>query len=352
MPARASFATLPRCSTILKITLAILVALYVLSHVAATPSQVVMDRKNTKHSKTTFVTHTSTDTLAHEVLSGDGESVFREEGPVQENSSNPWAITYTPYTSAGACKTAQEILADVDEIAAAGFLAIRLYSTDCKVLTTHDLAETLRENEMGLVLGVHVSSGGLETAYEQIDDILAFREPGVIQMVVVGNDAIFNEYCKPEELIGLLKRTKSALSDIGYDGPITTTEPIAILNEHKEQLCPHLDVLASNIQPFFDAGCAAQDAGQIVAQHLQVLGSICGHTREAWNLETGWPSKGSEAHHRAVPGTTEQMAAVRSIWKEAGSRSAFHAFEDEMWKDEGVFGVEQYWGCMNIFSPR
>jgi exo-beta-1,3-glucanase (GH17 family) len=347
MPARAGSRSYFRFANIVKVAIVAAAGLYVLSHVSATPAQVILQRPNAEHSSTTTL-HKSTNEPSLEIHPGHQDALV-DESPSPDVASGLWAITYTPYTTTGACKTAHEILSDMDEIVAAGFLAIRLYSTDCNILFTHDLVETLKENDMGLVLGVHISSGGFAAAREQIADLVSFGEPSVIQMVVVGNDAIFNDFATPQELVTLLHATKSALLDIGYDGPVTTTEPLAILHKHKTQLCPHLDVLASNIQPFFDAGCAAEDAGRVVARHLHVLSTLCGDEREAWNLETGWPSQGLEAHNNAVPGLSEQRIAVQSIWKEAGSRSAFHAFEDERWKEGGDYGVEQFWGCMDIF---
>jgi len=44
--------------------------------------------------------------------------------------------------------------------------------------------------------------------------------------------------------------------------------------------------------------------------------------------------------------------AVNSIREEVGGRSVFLGFEDEEWKDGGVFDVETSWGCAYMFGER
>lgn len=69
---------------------------------------------------------------------------------------------------------------------------------------------------------------------------------------------------------------------------------------------------------------------------------------EAWNIETGWPSRGS-ANGVAVPGWWEQKVAMEAIRREEGGRSVFAGWEDEGWREEGEWGVERSWGCGHLF---
>ena len=70
---------------------------------------------------------------------------------------------------------------------------------------------------------------------------------------------------------------------------------------------------------------------------------------EAYNLETGWPHTGS-ANGVAVPGQAEQQEAIMAIKDAAGGKSVFFSFVDDLWKHEGEFGVEQSWGCSQLFG--
>ena len=156
-------------------------------------------------------------------------------------------------------------------------------------------------------------------------------------MIVVGNEALFNEYCTPAALLDFITQAKSAFAAAGYSGPITTTEPISVLQAHAADLCPVLDVVAANIHPFFNSGVTADTAGDFVAMELQNLKAICPGLA-SYNLETGWPSAGSP-NGAAVPGIKEQQAAIRSIVKAAASNSVFFSFADDVWKEGGEFGV-------------
>ena len=169
-------------------------------------------------------------------------------------------------------------------------------------------------------------------------------------MIVIGNEAVFNGYCSAEELAAFIVDAKATLLAAGYTGPVTTTEPMNILQLHASTLCPVLDILAANIHPFFNSQTSAHAAGAFVATTLDDLASLCpGERKEAYNLETGWPHAG-EANGEAVPGWEEQRIAVRGIGESAGGRSAFFSFEDDLWKEEGVGGVERSWGCGWLFG--
>lgn len=226
---------------------------------------------------------------------------------------------------------------DIALIAAKGFTSIRLYSTDCSGL--NHVGAAVKSHGLKLVLGIYVSDSGIAEAETQIDDIITWTDGdwAHVEMIVVGNEALFNEYCTPPALVDFIKRAKSAFSRAGYSGPITTTEPISILKEHAADLCPILDVVAANIHPFFNSDVTADSAGDFVAKELQNLQAICPGL-VSYNLETGWPSAGNP-NGAAVPGIKEQQAAILSIEKAAASNSVFFSFVDDGWKEGGEFGV-------------
>lgn len=262
-----------------------------------------------------------------------------------------WAITYIPYTPSLTCKTASTIAADVASIATKGFPSIRLYATDCSALKHAGPAATT--HNINLILGVHIDDPSLESAQSQIDDIIAWADDQweMVEMVVIGNEAIFNDYTTPSALATFLISAREQLREAGYTGPVTTTEPINVLYENSDILCPAIDIAAANVHPFFHRGVSAETAGSYVAHQLGILASICPEELEleAVNLESGWPRAG-RTNGVAVPGVREQRVAIEGILKRSQGRSVVMGFGDDAWKDEGEFGVEGSWGCEGLFE--
>ncbi|MCJ1373096.1 hypothetical protein MMC20_004323 [Loxospora ochrophaea] len=267
------------------------------------------------------------------------------------SSGSPWCMTYSPYAENGACKDSDSVSSDVASIAAKGFTSIRLYSTDCRALQT--IGPAAKSYNLKLVLGVYISDLGTAGAQEQISDITSWAngDYSSVEMIVIGNEAIFNEFCSANHLARFISSAKFTLTAAGYSGPVTTTEPVHILQEHADTLCPVIDAIAANIHPFFDSDCDAANAGPFVRSALSQLESICqGQNLQAYNLETGWPRSG-HPNGAAVPGASQQGTAIESILQSgAGRKSAFLSLVDEFWKAPGEFGVEQSWGCGHLFG--
>ena len=263
-------------------------------------------------------------------------------------NGNKWAFAYTPYTSSGQCKTADEVMADIAIIAGKGFLAVRLYATDCSGL--QNVGAACQANNIKMIIGVFIEASGISGAQAQVTEIAEWGQSGMWEIVilaVIGNEAIFNNYCTPEELAGFISSTKSTWQQSGYNGPCTTTEPLSILQQHAGSLCDVIDVVAANIESFFNSNVVAEQAGTFVAEQLELVGQCCPGL-EAYNLESGWPS-GGQPNGQAVPGPQEQQAALLDIMEKAGSRTCFFSFADDSWKDPGQFGVELFFGSIDVF---
>ena len=265
-------------------------------------------------------------------------------------SGDQWCMTYSPYTSTGGCKSASAVSADIASIASKGFSSVRLYSTDCSGL--QNVGTAASSHGLKLVLGVFISETGISAAETQIGEITSWAAGNYenAEMVVIGNEAVFNNYCTASALASFIESAKSTLRAAGYSGPVTTTEPLNILQEYAETLCPAMDVASANIHPFFNADVSAPNAGSFVAKELTVLETVC-PGKEAYNLETGWPNQGL-SNGAACPGVEEQREAIESIKAAAGGKSAFFSFEDDLWKAEGDLGVERSWGCSQLFADQ
>ena len=265
-------------------------------------------------------------------------------------SGNQWCMTYSPYTSSGGCKSSSAVSADIASIASKGFSSVRLYSTDCSGLP--NVGTAAAAHGLKLVLGVFISETGISEAESQIEEITSWANGNYdnVEMVVIGNEAVFNSYCTASALAEFLASAKSTLKAAGYIGPVTTTEPLNILQEYAETLCPAMDVASANIHPFFNADISASNAGSFVAKELRVLETVC-PGKEAYNLETGWPNQGL-SNGAACPGAAEQKEAIEGIKAAAGGKSVFFSFEDDLWKGEGELGVERSWGCAHLFEDN
>ncbi|KAL9065391.1 MAG: hypothetical protein Q9161_008247 [Pseudevernia consocians] len=266
--------------------------------------------------------------------------------------SSQWAIAYTPYTSTLSCLSASSIRSDVATIARKSFTSIRLYSIDCSAL--RHVGHAARTHGLRIIIGIQLDEG-LADAEIQLSEMIDWAGNNsnwdLIEMIVIGNEAIFNEHLSATALASFISKSRTSLRAAGFSGPVTTTEPLDILHQHRNTLCPTLDVAAANIHPFFHASVSAESAGAYVMSELRHLQAMCPQGLTAVNLETGWPSKGWP-NGVAVPGYLEQWMAVAGILKEAGGASVFLGFANDEWKDEGEFGVERSWGCAHVFGEE
>ncbi|MCJ1477582.1 hypothetical protein MMC13_006255 [Lambiella insularis] len=264
-------------------------------------------------------------------------------------SSSKWCMTYSPYTPTGQCASAAQVSSDIASIAAKGFSSVRLYSTDCAALST--VAAACATHNLQLVLGIYISDTGIPDAEPQLDDITTHfaGDYTLVSLVVVGNEALFNDYCSAPALASFIIHVKRTLVAAGYTGPVTTAEPPATLREYAAALCPVVDVLAANIHPFFDPDTAPAQAGTFVAQQLAELERSCPGGKKALCTETGWPRQG-QPNGRAVPGVEEQRVAVAALVRAVGAKAVLSGFGDDEWKAEGAFGVERSWGCGGLFG--
>ncbi|KAF9894618.1 hypothetical protein FE257_006506 [Aspergillus nanangensis] len=255
-------------------------------------------------------------------------------------------MTYSPYTNAGGCKAKSDVLSDVGLIKQKGFTHVRVYSTDCSSLEW--IGEACRQNGLIMILGVFIDSTGIAGAQDQVTDIANWGQWDLVELIVVGNEAIQNGYCDASSLAGFISSAKQTFKSSGYQGKITTTEPINVWEQGgATALCGAIDVLGANIHPFFNSEVTATKAGEFALAQINDLKKVC-PGKDVINLETGWPS-GGNSNGLAIPGKLEQSEAIKSLVKEVGSLSVFFSYSNDDWKDPGAFNVEQFWGCSDQF---
>jgi len=227
-----------------------------------------------------------------------------------------------------------------------GFCTVRLYSTDCSALG--NVGSAAARLNLSLILGIFISHSGISSAYQQVDDIITWGQWPLVDLIVIGNEAIFSGYTTAPALAAFIYASKSDFRSAGYTGMTTTTEPLNVLEEYASDLCWALDIVGVNIHPFFNAEVTASSAGAFVAAEMIIVEGLC-EGLSGINLETGWPSIG-ECNGEACPGEWEQKIAIEGIVSAAGGRSVLFSFVNDYWKDSGVFGCEQSWGVSQLFS--
>ncbi|KAF4555755.1 Hypothetical protein D9617_2g057180 [Elsinoe fawcettii] len=344
--------------------------------------------------RTRSITHLPPDLYASPDPSFAGAPIVLSNPPPPPSSLSPgpgrYAMTYTPYTTDGLCKTYDTVSTDIARISSAGFSAVRLYATDCRAV--HSVGSAAVNSSLQIILGIHVSEAGTNATsiVEQVSQIVDFMtlshaHRDAVDLIVVGNEALFNEFAKPRDLASLVQEVRKTVRQLGYEGPVTTAEPYGTFMENAEILCPAVDIVAANLLPFFHADVSAKIAGDFVEQQMDSLDGLCEDVEYTMHrtdktpqesiaeekarlgklqkrhmvtakgnkavlaMEVGWPSHGT-ANGEAVPGVAEQRTAMAGMSEAIGSRAVFTSFKDDEWREPGDFGVEVHWGSIEVFE--
>ncbi|KAK9450814.1 glycoside hydrolase superfamily [Limtongia smithiae] len=287
-----------------------------------------------------------------QVLRKRQEAVVHAPVETPAAKARPWAIAYSPYTSVGGCKADAVIKRDMAVIASKGFRAVRIYSTDCGLNSV--ISPAAAEHGLRLILGLSINDSGVECARQQLPALMSFSYWSLVDLVVVGNEAVFNEFVTASELSQFIDDVRRSLRDhTPYVGPVTTAETPTVLQNEAAILCPIIDVVGVNVHPFFDSTVSPRDAGAIVKSISLSAHAACGRDNvlPVVVLETGWPHSGDSANGNAIPGAAEQVEAIASIRRatDTDSNVVFFTYTDDEWKQPGAFGVEQRFGAIDAF---
>lgn len=260
-------------------------------------------------------------------------------------------ITYTPYEStSGACKSASQVDADVAAIKKAGFTLLRVYSTDCNTL--ENVGSACAKYGLNMITGVFVKASGcsIDTPdiKDQVDKLAAWNNWQLAKLVVVGNEAIMNGFCTPQQLKDLLVAVKGRFSGC-YKGPYSIAETLNIWQREDVSsiICPNVEVTGANTHAYFNSGVAPSGAGAFVKGQLDILQKIC--NKEVISLEAGWPIAG-QFNGLAITGSNAQAEAIKSIRNTCGNKVVFFSFDNDLWKQPGECQCERSWGIAASFN--
>jgi exo-beta-1,3-glucanase (GH17 family) len=271
-------------------------------------------------------------------------------GPIDYSNvgvGRQWGITYTQYNNDKSCKSRDQIFIDIAEVAAKGFRTIRVYAPDCDAL--EHITDACDKYKLKIVMGVFIRKNGgsydVQDVYNQVDKLIAWKRWDITELIVIGNESVWGGIISSSDLVALISTCKGKFQGAGYPGKITTSEVVSSL-EANPGLCTVIDVVAVNIQPYFNGGHAA-DAGKFVKQQMEQAKAVCG--KETFCLEAGWPSGGAPINN-AVAGYDQQAAAIASIYAEDDGHICYFSTYDDLWKDANMNGgVETHFGCAKLF---
>lgn len=216
---------------------------------------------------------------------------------------------------------------------------IRTYSVEG---TLADIPKLAEEFGLRVSLGVWISPDLERNEREIAKAIELANSSRSVVRVIVGNEALYREEIKPQELIAYLDRVRAAVKV-----PVTTAEQWHIWKEYPE-LAKHVDLIAAHVLPYWEF-ISASDSIPFVLERAKELKAQF-PKKPLLLAEVGWPSNG-RTRGGAEAGQADQAIYLRNLIHALNAKGynyfIIEAF-DQPWKatDEGSVGA--YWGVYNL----
>lgn len=286
-------------------------------------------------------TPVETSSSSSETSSASSSDDSSSSSSVSAGSAGALGVTYSPYTSSGGCKSAEQVAADVSALS--GFSVIRLYGTDCNQVANVAAAKASGQK---LFLGIY-DVANIASGISDINSALN-GDWSDVNTVSIGNELVNSGQATPDQISNYVAEGRAALKSTSYSGPVVSVDTFIAVIEHPD-LCKCSDYMAVNAHAFFDGGVTSGDAGTWAVQQVQRVWEACGGEKSVTIVESGWPSQG-QSNGVAVASPSDQSAAISAIKKSIGNDCyLFNAYND-LWKSPGYLGCEQYWGILGDSS--
>jgi len=266
---------------------------------------------------------------------------------LQERSNAPnftgelASLSYSPYRGkahpdSGVRATAGQIRADL-KLLAPITRTIRTYSATGGIELVPAIAE---EFGLKVTLGAWIDKNAQRNEREIRSVIALARQHRNIDSIVVGNETIFRNEQKVEDLIRLIQRVKR---ETGL--PVTTGEIWSVWRDYPE-LVSAVDYIAVHILPYWEGVSEKAAVDHAINSYHMLRQAYPG--KKIVIAEFGWPSAGYNRRD-ANPGPLAQARVIRDFVAHAESHgidyNLIEAF-DQPWKTfEGSVG--QYWGLFD-----
>lgn len=106
-------------------------------------------------------------------------------------------MTYSPFNNDSSCKSAAQVLSDIQIMATKNIQSVRIYATECDTLYT--VVAALKECGMKLIQGFYMTSAGVDSIDSQVSDFNTWlgqdsSNAALVEMLIVGNEAVVNVY--------------------------------------------------------------------------------------------------------------------------------------------------------------
>lgn len=246
------------------------------------------------------------------------------------------AITYSPYASDGSCKSASTVASDLAQLTS--FEIIRIYGVDCNQVENVLAALAPGQKLFAGIYYVNAISSGVATLAAAVKNNGGWSR---VHTVSIGNELVNGGEATTAQVKAYVDEGRTALTAAGYTGSVVSVDTfIAVINN--PALCGYSDYIAVNAHAYFDGYVTAEQAGDWVLLQIERVATVC-TGKSVFITETGWPTKGN-ANGVAVPSTANQKAALASISEKCGNDVTFFTAFNDLWKSDGSYGVEKYWG--------
>lgn len=306
----------------------------------ASPSSTDSSQTTTPESTTEPV---NTSVTTSEIASSSTANSETAQSTAQSNNSGSGSysgakgITYSPYSNSGQCKSSSEIASDMEKLSE--FTLIRVYAPDCNVISA--LLDSLSSNQQifaGLFYLDSIQSDA-ELLATQVKS--STRGWDAIYAVAVGNEWVNSGTYSADTVVGAVSKGRSILQSLGYTGKVVTVDTVPAY-QNNPTLCDASDFAAVNQHAFWNGNIAPENSGKFISDSIDSMSSLC--NKDVLICETGWPTQGQTFGSLGVPGKSQQSEAIQSIISAVGDKVILFTTYNDLWKQPGSYGVEQYWG--------
>lgn len=261
--------------------------------------------------------------------------------------ATPGAIVYSPYANDGSCKNKNSIESDLKFIKNLGISNIRVYGVDC--LTVEAVLPAASAQGIKVNQGFYITNG-VDSIDQDVSNIIKYGQQNgwsVFDYFTVGNEAVNDGKVSVSDLSSKISLVKSQLKNAGYNGQITTSEPPATFISHPE-LCTdsEIDFVGINPHSYFNTNLYAHQSGEYVTKQQKQVANLC--SKKAVITETGYPSRGQDNGNNS-PSLLNQFLAIKSIIDETNGDCTILSTYNDLWKNPGPHGIEQYFGVAGFF---
>jgi exo-beta-1,3-glucanase (GH17 family) len=270
----------------------------------------------------------------------------RAQGPVQKT----YGIDFSPYLNgqnpnAGTQISASQILSRLQIIAPYTNWTRSFGSTH----GLENIPSIARQLGLKVAANAWISSDTAQNKLE-INNLIAAANAGVVDVAIVGSEAILRNDVSVDQLIAYMNQVRQAIpSNI----PVTTADIWGTFIDNPS-LIGASDVVFANFYPYWE-GTAVGNAVCSLQQEYQQLASAAG-SKTVVISETGWPSAGN-AVGAAVPSAANANLFTQQFLSWAAANGIptffFEAF-DEAWKVpyEGPQGAHWgIWDATGVIKP-